>query len=457
MSSFRLKIVLWYGLVVLATLVAFRLASVTVVRNSLYDDLDDSLRAEVDWVQTTLHGYRRRDLPDTEILDDIARRSRLSPRKEMIEIYDVRGRVYFRSPNLVGATLRSVSGKPPAEPVTIERPGGAPLRLLAARDSLFEVYVGYPTTDVDAAVDKVLGSFFVLIPLALLLVVGGGLLLLGRFVRPIRSLDLYAEDLLRTPLDDELPPPPTGPRDEIGRLVARIRDIVGRMRESLRRTLGFSSLASHELRTPLAVLRSQLEQALATEAGEEELRATLASTYDEVLRLGRVVEDLLSLATMQARTMKLDVQPIELGDFLADFAAEARLLCEERGIAFTLERSREATVPADPARLRQVLFNLLDNALRHTSPGGFVTLRLDRDDERAWIEMRDDGAGIPAADLPRVFDAFYRAQGSPRPTDRAGTGLGLTLVRWLVELHGGTVAVESAADRGTTFRIGLPL
>lgn len=455
-SPFRLKIVLWYAAILLLTLLAFRVATVGIIRSSLHADLDESLRAEALWIRDLLRSYRGREIPDSEIVDEVSRRSRLSPRKEFIEVYDRDGREYFRSPNLGPGTLRDLAveasddGRGPWE---TRDHRDLSIRLIGLRETDYEIYVAYPLTDVDAAVDNTVSSFLYLIPLALVLAIGGGLFLISRFLAPVRWLDRHAEELVALPLDRDLPAPPGAPRDEVDRLVERIHDIVGRMRAGVRRSLGFSSLASHELRTPLAVIRSTLEEALRPEATREEAGEALSATYDEVLRLERVVEDLLSLSAIEARTIRLALEPVDLGALAAAFAEDAETLCAATGVGFSFERGPEAIAPVDADRLRQVLFNLLDNALKHTDPGGHIRLAQEVDGGRGLLVLSDDGAGIPEEHLDRIFDPFFRPPGGRR----RGVGVGLALVRWLVEAHGGEVTVRSRQGHGTTFTLHLPL
>lgn len=449
---FRTKIVLWYGGVVLATLFAFRLASVGVIHELLESDLDDSLRAEARWVIRLVEDYRARGVPLAETVAEIAERSRLAPRKEFIEVRDEDGGVVFRSSNLEGESLLHLARPPLSEPsdAALRR---IPVRVLVADAPGLRVAVGYPLTDVDAAVENLLDSFLYLIPLAVLLAGVGGLFLASRFLRPIEEMERYADRVVALPLDEELPPVPAGSDDEIGRLLGRIHEVVGQMRESLRRAVGFSSLASHELRTPLAVLRSQMEDALRHDAPEEELRYVLASTYDEVLRLASTVETLLDLSRLQARTMRLEPVPVDPAEFLADFVEDVRPLCESRGVELVRDPKTSQIFHADPDRLRQVLFNLVDNALAHVPEGGTITLELDEEDGFAMLAVEDDGSGIPAVALERIFDPFYRA-GAP---ERGRTGLGLTLVRWIVEAHGGSVEARSRPGEGTRMTLRFPL
>ena len=454
LSSFRLKIVLWYSVVVVSTLIAFRVMSEKVIRDSLYADLDNSLRGEVAWMQTLLEAYKTKELPDDEIRKEIDTRSILSPRKEFIEIYDVAGAEYFRSSDLERDELRPLGQEAFLEPITTPQFRARALRLFAAKDSLHEIYVGYPLTDIDGAINQISSSFVLLIPITLLFLFAGGMFLVSRFMQPLQDLNRYADELLQQPLDQELPKIVVRTKDELGALITRINEVIEKMRGSMRQTLSFSSLASHELRTPLAVMRNQLENALRPEVQTETLHQTVASTYDEILRLNRIVDDLLSLSTMQAGTFKLQQERRDLSVVLHDFHEEAQLLAGEKNIAVILEENADATVIIDVLRVRQMLFNLLDNAIKHTPAQGKIFLSSKREAHDVVLRFADTGAGIPAAQLAKIFDPFYRASSH---SSIQGAGLGLALVRWIVETHHGTISVQSDLQRGTTFHIRLPL
>ncbi|NUO80710.1 HAMP domain-containing histidine kinase [candidate division KSB1 bacterium] len=455
LSSFRLKIVLWYSVVVLSTLLVFRFVSEEVIRDSLYEDLDNSLRGEVEWMRNLLEAYKTKNLPDDEIREEIDTRSILSPRKEYIEIYDVAGAEYFRSSDLELDELRPLGHGALSEAITIPEFRNRPLRLIAAKDSTFEIYVGYPMTDIDAAIDKIASSFVLLIPVTLVLIFAGGLFLVSRFMQPIQDLNRYADELLQQPLDEELPQIPVRTKDEMGALIMRINAVIEKMRSSMRQALGFSSLASHELRTPLAVMRNQLESALRPEVATEVLHQTVASTYDEILRLNRIVDDLLSLSTMEAGTLKLQRQPQDFQLLLKEFHEEAKLLAGEKNITVLLDEAPPAQVAVDVLRIRQMLFNLLDNAIKHTPPGGWIRLGYKREGHGVLLQFSDTGTGIPASQLLKIFDTFYRA--SSNDSGPQGAGLGLALVRWIVAAHQGDISVESKLNQGTTFIIRLPL
>lgn len=455
LSSFRLKIVFWHSLLVLITLLLFRIVSVEVIRSSLYEDFDNSLRAEAEWVHGVLAAYKTRNIPDEDIKADIDARSSLSPRKEFIEIYGANGAEYFRSPQLESDQLRGLVQNHFAEPVTVKEFRGRPLRLFGVKDEFYEIYVGYPLTDIEAAIHEILSSSLLLIPVTLLFVVISGLFLVVRFVKPIKDLNRYAEKLLHQPLDRELPKIAVSSKDEIGELVERINEVIEKMRHSMRQVLSFSSLASHELRTPLTIMRNQVEEALHSEMPAEEQRRSLASIYDEILRMKRIVDDLLSLSTMQAGTFKIKLERTALQNVFKEFYEEASLLSRDKSIAVLLEPGPPVFIQADVMRFRQVLFNLLDNAIKHTSENGCIRLGHEVRGHQAVLHFSDTGSGISPQILSRIFDPFYRS--TMDGFSSHGAGLGLALVKLIVEAHHGSITVQSEIGKGTTFMITLPV
>lgn len=453
-TTFRLKIVLWYSAIVLVTLLVFRLVSVQVIRLSLDDDLDESLKAETVWLRNLLDAYKSRNIPDADIREDIEARSSLSPRKEFIEIYEASGNEYFRSPNLENDRLQNLGKRNYSIPVTIENFRGQSLRLFTTKDDSYEIYIAYPLTDVNAAIEQIIASFLFLIPIALLLSLIGGLFLLSRFMQPIKELNRYANKLMHAPLDHNLPKISVNTQDELGNLIRKINEVVEKMRGSMRQVLSFSSLASHELRTPLAIMRNQLEDTLHPKMPIAEVRKTVASLYDEVLRMNHIVDDLLNLATMQAGTFKMDRKRLEFHTLLAEFYEEARMLAKEKRVAVEYKRGPEVFIQADFVRLRQVLFNLLDNAIKHTPERGAIKIDYQVSGNEIIFHFADNGSGITPGRLSKITTLFA---GSAEHYSLPGAGLGLALVRWIIAEHGGSINVESKVGRGTAFVIFLPV
>jgi signal transduction histidine kinase len=241
---------------------------------------------------------------------------------------------------------------------------------------------------------------------------------------------------------------------EIGeRLNARLDALSGTEKEQQQ----FIADVSHELRTPLTVLRGTLEVALEEERPAEEYREAIGNALLETRHLARISQNILFLARGESGRVTLSFSNQELGRFVAEVTRELLPAAADHGLDLSVEVP-EAPVIAfvDPGRMQQVLHNLLENSMRYTPPGGTVRVRLTRTADEARIEIVDSGVGIPERDLPFVFERFFRSDRARRAYS-GGSGLGLSIVRWIVEAHKGKVEVESEVDRGTTVTVRLPL
>jgi PAS domain S-box-containing protein len=239
-------------------------------------------------------------------------------------------------------------------------------------------------------------------------------------------------------------------------LAAQIHQTLDSAEERIRQVLNFSSFASHELRNPLTVMRSSLESALSWDTPVDDLRKRLTQVYNEVLHLIHTVELLLDLGRMQAGTLKLELRSTHLAPLLEEFFGEARLVCAQSGLECRLSAARDAVVLADPHYLHRILWNLLDNACKHTDPGGRIDVGCSIVNNDVVLRFADNGSGIPPEEVPRIFEPFFKGS-DPGSEDVKGAGLGLALMKWIVDAHAGRITVESDIRRGTTFEIHLPL
>lgn len=233
-----------------------------------------------------------------------------------------------------------------------------------------------------------------------------------------------------------------------GAVIYRIFGVIrSRQRAQEERQERLLADVAHELRTPLTVIRAEAE-AMADGVHPADAEH-LAPVLDATLRLERLVEDLRLLSLSEAGRLQPALERVNVRELLAGAAAAQRAAADEAGVTLLVEGPREE-VSGDPVQLRSVLDNLLTNALRHTSRGGLVRLSERREGGELVIEVSDNGSGIPAELLPRVFERFSRGEDSP------GSGLGLAIAREIVVAHGGTITVDSAAGRGSTFQVRLP-
>ncbi|SFW69406.1 sensor histidine kinase [Amycolatopsis australiensis] len=289
--------------------------------------------------------------------------------------------------------------------------------------------------------------------LARILAVTGGVLVLAaaitvlvarRLARPLRALTEAAK---------EDRPAPVKSRDEVGYLAAAFNDLTARRERIEEQRKAMVGDIAHELRNPLNVIRGRLE---AAEDGHLPFdRALTASLLEETVLLQHIVDDLQDLAAADAGQLRLHPEPVDAAELAGHVAAAHADRATAAGVTLTVEAAGESTLDADPVRLRQIVGNLVANAIRHTPAGGRVTVRVESAPDAVTLAVADTGSGIAAEDLPHVFDRFWRAEKS-RSRQTGGSGLGLAIVRHLVQAHGGTVTAESEVDAGSTFTVRLP-
>jgi two-component system, OmpR family, heavy metal sensor histidine kinase CusS len=324
---------------------------------------------------------------------------------------------------------------------------------LAGRD--FAVCFLAPLEDVDRELAELLEVLGVALPAALLLAAALGYLLARKALEPMDQLRRQTEEITADRLDRRLPV--AHPSDELGRLTRTINAMIARLEQSFREVRRFTADASHELRTPLAVLRTEAEVALNKPLSATDNQQLLGSILEECERLTRLTDQLLTLAREDAGGAGPVVRAtIDLPALVLGAAETMRALADARGVTLHAEADGPLPVWGDEARLRQVFYNLVDNAIKYTPPGGRVEVAVARQDGAAVVRIRDTGIGIPAEHLPRVFDRFYRVD-KARSRAEGGTGLGLSIAHSIVAAHDGHIELTSTPGEGTTCIVTLPL
>ncbi|HSE61998.1 MAG TPA: HAMP domain-containing sensor histidine kinase [Thermoanaerobaculia bacterium] len=242
-------------------------------------------------------------------------------------------------------------------------------------------------------------------------------------------------------------------QEVVERLNARLDALAGTEKEQQQ----FIADVSHELRTPLTVLRGTLEVALEEDRSPEEYREAIGNALLEIRHLARISQNILFLARGESGRVTLSFSNQDLARFVAEVTRELQPAAGDHDLDLSVDVPEKPVIAfVDPGRMQQVLHNLIENAMRYTPPGGSVRVRLSRTRDEARIEVSDTGVGIPEKDLPFVFERFFRSDRARRAYT-GGSGLGLSIVRWIVEAHKGKVEIASEVDRGTTVTVKLPL
>lgn len=303
---------------------------------------------------------------------------------------------------------------------------------------------------VNTATKGLLAILGVSTTLAMIGSVGIGLLLAERTLKPIDSITraaakITAADDLKTRLEWH------GPHDEIGRLVSVFNDTMERLEHLFSVQQRFVADVSHELRTPLTAIRGHVD--LIKRYGMD--KDSLDAVGSEVERMSRLVSDLLLLAKADYGGLTLDAQPIDLDVIVGETLRDARILAKDRDLKLTVLDFEPVQIKGDADRLKQLLLNLVSNAIKFTPDGGQIIINLRKSETDAVIDIADNGIGIAPDDLKRIFDRFYQVEPS-RVRKGEGAGLGLSIARWIVDAHGGKIMVTSEVGVGTTFTVTLP-
>ncbi len=459
--SIRGRLTLWLTLLITLCMAAFALYLYLTVTATLTGNLEQTLRVEAQQVAATFDVQGPNGNSDgAGQAADIGAVDGFSTAGLFIETFDTHGHPLARSSNLGRLHLpdesRAASLIGAGSRLSTQAVPGDALRVYsvpASRDGQIVglVLVATSLHDVTTAARTLLALLIAGGLAVVLLAALGGLALVRRGLRPLDRMAAVAEGITARRLDQRLAL--RAPPVEVERLAHTFDAMLDRLHESFAAQRRFVADASHDLRTPLATLHGRSEVLLLRPTLDDETRAGLAMMRDEAARMGRMVANLLVLARGD-EDRPIDRRPVELDVLLLEVAGQAHALA--RGVRVTLAHEDQALVLGDRDLLKQALLNLVDNALAHTPPGGSVALSLRVADGQAYLSVRDSGAGIAPDDLPRIFERFYRVDPA-RSRRSGGAGLGLSIVRWVAEAHGGQATAASTVGVGSTFTIMLPL
>ena len=465
-ESVRARLTVYYVSALAIILVLVGGLIYVLLARALYARIDDNLGALIQTADNSLHN----DLAEGQSVDDAARSTaaELASRLQMLAIYDGRGRLLAeeqRDPDLA-IPLPPLETIPAGEPtlLTVAETGDADDRHRLAVRRLTVVPGNVPYIVVAGSslepTDEELGALreilLYVVPIALALAGLGGWFLAHRSLAPVVAMAERARQIGVGDLTARLPV--ANPRDELGRLAQTFNELLGRLEASLTQQRQFMADASHELRTPVTTARTAVSVALQRpHRDESEYRETLGIIEQQTARLSRIVEDMFTLARADAGNYPVRRDAMYLEELVDDMVRAARVVASTRDVGVTLESSASAPLTGDEDLLRRLVGNVLDNAVRHSSAGGTVAVRL-RDTPPAYeIEIADSGPGVPPEDRPHIFERFYRADRSrSREASDGGAGLGLALARWIARVHDGDVRLSHSGPHGSTFTITLP-
>lgn len=488
MTTIRGRLTVWFTIAMMVVMLGFGVAIVIERRHPSYPELDDRLGLEADFAGGWLVEQSRVLGGDVTVLDSVQDRrnptvwvkrlalapdvsSYLEAMRDPLMVVDSSGnlvyasqearRLSYESLEELRGMLRPLPAGRVTGSATLNEPSGV-YRYLAApvaarATGIGALLIATPTRTVSFEPRQLIRSMLVVAPIILLGSVGVGYWLAGRALLPVQAMmdELEAIQDGRS-LHRRLMVPRSG--DELARLAMKVNGMIARLEQSFSGLRRFTADASHELKTPLMVIRAGVERALTNPKAPADSIEMLDETLNQINLMSELVETLLTLARADEGRAILAVEQQDLRPLVAEAVETAGMLGETADITVRATLPEGAVIlPVDGARIRQLLLNLVTNAIKYTPAGGSVSLELVDTGAAVMVTVSDTGIGIAPGDLPHVFDRFWRADlARTRTGDRPGFGLGLAISRWIVEAHGGTIIVQSRPGRGSTFTVTLP-
>lgn len=479
MDTIRARLTTWFATAVAVILAGFTVAVYLSRRSALYQELDRRIESEVDLTAGILAGVARAGGVVTRInaaghpvlaqelgatLEAVPDFLVIIPANDSVPLFASTESIAltYEKFQQLRQIMVSAGGQRQEGTITLA-PDGPRLRYIVRAlgpevPQGGAVLVAVRPQRVELGLEQTLSTFLVILPFGVLAAYVIGSWIARRALAPVDQITSEVREISDgTSLHRRLPTPMV--KDELGRLVDTLNQMMGRLERSFTALRRFTADASHELKTPLTVLRAGVERALTMTRMPPESLAPLEETLQEINRMTELVDTLLTLARADEGTAPLHREPVDLRRLVEETRETGELLAEQAGVTMRVTAPDEpAVVEVDASRIRQLVLNLLTNAVKYTPSGGRVTLWLEREDSRVKLGVSDTGIGIAAGDLPHVFDRFWRADTArTRTSERPGVGLGLAICKWIAEAHGGTIEVQSRPGRGTTFTVTLPV
>ncbi len=445
MRSLGVRLALLYAAVSTATLAALFVAGYYLLDQHLVRGLDLLNASEFEQVRASL-GPDYATLSSEEIGARVRRTTDYASVLFFIEVYEKNAGIRFSSPNLNGQQLPDVKG----EHIfygTME--GIGELRIGEFLLGTMDITIATSLSQVRKVMDGYAEISLLLVCLMLVVSVISGLALSRIALRPVRLIQETANHIRSDNLSERIPV--SAVQDEISNLARLLNGMFDRLESSFNQIRRFTAEASHELKTPLSLIRLHAEKLLVDGGLNPAQEEAVQLQLEEVARLNQIIEELLFLSRVEAQAVTPQFRREDPRQFLLACTQDARVLAEHRSLRFAETISGAGRVEYDPKWIRQVLLNLVANALKYSPPGGLITLTSEFTSAAWRVAIEDDGPGVPPEQRERIFERFVRLEGASVQDDK-GSGLGLAISRSILGLHHGTIRAESST-RGTGLRV----
>jgi len=462
--AIRIKLALWYGILLTVVLVLLAGIHHATLKQMLHNQKDYSLKVIASILDASIP---RRPSSTAAFQKAVAKMVTDYPDIELkgliIEVYDHSRSLVFSSSLSEGERLplteemwaNGLHKEAHLQTVSLDN-DTAPIRLLTKpvfnqNDLLYVIQVGSSMQDIETTLDNFLLLNLLFIPTAALLVAMGGWLLARQAFKPLGNVIKTAHGISSGDLSHRIESSQAS--EEIRELATAFNQMIARLESSFQQIRDFTDNVSHELRIPLAILKGQTELSLRRLRSEEEYRQVLVSNLEEIQRMEKIVKRLLFLSRADRGEIELNYAETDLYGLIENVSSQFQVLAREKNIRIMLSANGPVSIVGDELLLRELLLNLVQNAMTYTLEGGEVTLSLEREDGQIIISVSDTGCGIPENEIPRIFDRFYQVDKS---RSSQGSGLGLSICKWIVQAHQGKINVVSTVGQGSHFTVSFP-
>jgi heavy metal sensor kinase len=456
------RLTVWYGGVLSLILIIFASGIFIYFKNSLQDSIDAKIRSIGEVLSSSMtetHGASVFGNFERYLENVLGRK----PKGKLIQIMDSSGRIGAKMSDIEGETLptsfnaleRAMRGEIVYETIERTKPRlrMVTIPIMDNKKVTSVVQVGTSLEDFDETIRKLLLIIIISIPTSIIVTIVVGYFMAKKALKPVDQIRRAAVKISSSNLDEKIDI--TGRRDELGRLAETFNAMIGRLKDAFQRINQFSIDVSHELKTPLTILKGETEVALRKERGKDDYQKLLLSNLEEIDRMSCIIDDLLLLSKADTKEIKLNIEEVALRDLIMDVCMNMKVVADKKDVDLQISELEDVRLKGDELKLRRMLLNIVENGIKYSHIGGKVSVSSYVNDGYAKIDVKDDGIGISEEDIKYVFDRFYRADRSRKR--ESGSGLGLSISRWIAEAHKGSLEVKSQPAQGSMFTIKLPI
>ena len=450
MKSLSVRLTAWYALVVSLTVISLLLVGRSYLERNLVSGIDLLNEVEFEEVRARIENINNKVSQD-KLIAAIKSHAEMDAALFFFQVSDGYKNVLYKSSNLGPYQLPEAVHGHPRVTVKSEKIGW--LRSMEIQYAGLDIHVVSSLNSAEALFDNYNRTSFFVAGGAFVLSLFIGYLLSRFAIRPIALIQESAQRVTASSFNERIPVPNTG--DEIERMAILLNDMLDRLETSYNAVKRFTAEASHEFRTPLSIIRLQTERLLAhPDLPVKERTHALHEQMEEVEHLSKIIDSLLLLAKVDAGAISLSLQPVNLQNFLDDFESDAALLASEHSVKFKLDARFNQNWIMDVRWIRQVLLNLMSNALAVSPPNSTIQLSASAEDDRLYLRVIDEGPGLKTSELEKIFDRFERLDNS---AGSKSSGLGLAICRSIVRRHHGKICAYNRSDRkGLVVEVCLP-